>query len=161
MRNAIAKPDDALLLLLIADIEEGAYAEDAAASLGVSLATWRRWLEQGRRKTAMPIYRRLVKAVDAAEAKARVKASQQVFRKAPLSWLTKGPGKERGERPGWTAEVKPVLITQDNRSVNLLAHPETGHMLTHLLAVLERFPEARKAAVEALNNDSAPSSLTG
>ncbi len=76
----------------------------------------------------------------------------------PDLWLTKGPGKDRADSPGWSGVVKP-LVQVDNRSVNLLADPTSAALLQLLLAALAPFPEARRAALAALNGDPTPPRL--
>ena len=99
-------------------------------------------------------YRELVAAVAAAAAQARVTAELACFTEDPKTWLTKGPGRETAETPGWSGVVRPVVALTDNRSVNLLTDPTSSAILTMLLAALAPYPEARRAAIDALNQSA-------
>ena len=41
---------------------------------------------------------------------ARLVAETQALRKAPLSWLRFGPGRQTGRLPGWTDAVIPASV---------------------------------------------------
>ena len=139
---------------IVAYIRAGAYPAVAAEAAGVSAALFREWMERGAGRRATTRYREFRAAVVEAAAQARVTAELACFQDDPKTWLTKGPGRETQETPGWSGVVRPVVALTDNRSVNLLTDPTSSAILTMLLAALAPFPEARRAAIDALNQSS-------
>ncbi len=69
----------------------------------------------------------------------------------PKTWLRSGPGRERDDNPGWTTAVKPI-INLDNRSVNVLADPNMAALATLVMSALNKFPDAKRHVVAALNS---------
>jgi hypothetical protein len=136
---------------ITAYIRSGAYPQTAAEAAGVPAVVFRDWLNKGAKRRASPRYKELRAAVTEAAAQARVTAEMACFTDDPKTWLTKGPGRETAETPGWSGVVRPIVALTDNRSVNLLTDPTSSAILTLLLAALAPFPEARRAAVDALN----------
>src|SRR5262249_29497525 len=68
-------------------------------------------------------------------------------RRAPLSWLRYGPGRETGRMPGWTDPAKPRARRESgDKSFNRFQE-----MLPHLLEALSPFPEAREALADAVD----------
>jgi hypothetical protein len=137
---------------ITAYIRSGAYPAVAAEAAGVPAPVFRAWLARGDKPRAPAAYRDLRAAVTAAAAQARVTAELACFTDDPKTWLTKGPGRETAETPGWSGVVRPIVALTDNRSVNLLTDPTSSAILTLLLAALVPFPEARRAAIDALNS---------
>ena len=116
---------------IVAYIRAGAYPSVAAAAAGVPAAVFRAWLDRGSKPRAARKYRDLVAAVAAAAAQARVTAELACFQDDPKTWLTKGPGRETAETPGWSGVVRPVVALTDNRSVNLLTDPVSSAHTHH------------------------------
>lgn len=150
------RPTPEVTQTIAAYVRAGSFPEDAAEAAGVPLDTFRRWLDSARGRKPLPAYRDFLRALDTAAAQARVAASLAVHRDDPVKWLTKGPGKQTPDRPGWTREVKPLILAQDNRTVNLLADPGAAALIQTLLAALADHPEARKDVLRALNGDARP-----
>jgi len=136
---------------IAAYVRAGAYPTVAAEAAGVHAAVFRSWMEAGRAKRGARKYREFFAAVTEAVAQARVAAEMACFADDPKTWLTKGPGRETQDTPGWSGVVRPIVALTDNRSVNLLTDPTSSAILTMLLAALSPFPEARRAAIDALN----------
>jgi hypothetical protein len=134
---------------ITAYIRAGGFPHVAAEAAGIPRAVFERWLEQGKRPKAKPLYRMLHLAVLQARAQARLAAEMAALKDDPLAWLKSGPGRETAEGRGWTVPVKPV-VTQDNRTVNVLLEPQLMGLFAAVLQVLAPFPEARKAVAEAL-----------
>ena len=139
---------------IAAYIRAGAYPHTAAEAAGVPAAVFRSWMEHGAGRRGRAVYRTFHAAVTEAAAQARVTAELATFQDDPKTWLTKGPGRETQDTPGWSGVVRPVVALTDNRSVNLLTDPTSSAILTMLLAALALFPEARRAAIDALNQSS-------
>ncbi len=136
---------------IAAYVRAGAYPAVAAEAAGVPAAVFRAWMERGAGRRARAAYRAFRAAVIEASAQARVTAELACFTDDPKTWLTKGPGRETAETPGWSGVVRPVVALTDNRSVNLLTDPTSSALLTMMLAALAPYPEARRALIEALN----------
>jgi hypothetical protein len=136
---------------LVAYIRSGAYPGTAAQAAGIDRTTFERWLTLGAKRRGPRRYRELLRATTEAAAQARVTAELEVFHNDPKTWLTKGPGRETKDTPGWSGVVRPVVALTDNRTVNLLADPGAAALLNLLLAALAPYPEARRAAIDALN----------
>ena len=136
---------------IVAFIRAGAYPHTAAEAAGIPAALFRSWMEAGAKRKGRAVYRGFRAAVTEAAAQARVTAELACFTDDPKTWLTKGPGRETAETPGWSGVVRPVVALTDNRSVNLLTDPTSSALLTMLLGALSPFPEARRAAIDALN----------
>ena len=96
---------------LLMTIELGAYDYVAAEAIGIGKSTWSQWMRYGRRDDEAgedSIYRRFMLDVMQAQAKARMTVEMQVRRDNPEFWLTRGPGKTRPDRPGWTESIAVV-----------------------------------------------------
>ncbi len=140
---------------IAAYVRSGAYPGTAAEAAGVPREVFAQWMELGGKRRGPRRYREFRRAITEAAAQARVAAELAVFQDDPRTWLTKGPGRETADTPGWSGVVRPVVALTDNRSVNLLADPSASALLTMLLAALAPFPEARRAAIDALNGAAA------
>jgi hypothetical protein len=136
---------------IVAYIRSGAYPGTAAEAAGIPSEVFRQWMLLGSKRRGPRRFRSFRLAVSEAAAQARVTAELAVFTDDPRTWLTKGPGRETADTPGWSGVVRPVVALTDNRSVNLMADPASSALLTMLLAALSPFPDARRAAIDALN----------
>jgi hypothetical protein len=141
---------------IAAFVRAGGFAEIAAQAAGVPPELWKLWEQLGRKPRGPRKYRILMQQIDEAAAHARLMAEMEVHKTKPDLWLTRGPGKEREGRPGWSGVVKPLIALTDARSVNLLQDPQSAALIQLLLAALAPFPDARKAAVRALNGMDEP-----
>jgi hypothetical protein len=83
-------------------IELGAYDYIAAEAMGVSVASWHKYISVGSKSKPGTLFRRFFDDVTKAKAKARLLVEMQVRRDNPEFWLTKGPGRSRPGREGWT-----------------------------------------------------------
>ena len=69
----------------------------------------------------------------------------------PISLAPKRTRREQKTEQGWSQAPKPTYVSQtDNRSLNLLMHPEVLKLFSLVMQLLAPFPEARKAVAEAL-----------
>jgi len=148
------RPTPELTAQVAAFVRAGAFPHVAAAAAGVGAAVHDDWMRRAEGKRAARSFKGYRAAVLLAAAQARAAAELAVHQDKPELWLTKGPGKEKGNSPGWSGVVKP-LLTVDNRSVNLLADPGAAALIQVLLAALVPFPEARRAVLAALNGTAA------
>jgi hypothetical protein len=130
-------------------IRSGAFPHVAAEAEGVPQEVFERWLARGDAPRAGPRYRRFAANVRKAVAVARLRTEIRVLEKDPKFWLLSGPGKDRPGCRGWASAVK-VAAEAAPAGVNLFADPVLSGLLEALLAALAPFPEARKAAVQAL-----------
>lgn len=87
--------------MLVEAIRAGAFDWVAAEAAGIARRTFYEWLEKG--EAGQEPFARLAKDVRQARAAARIGAERTVYREHPITWLTKGPGRERAGAPGWTA----------------------------------------------------------
>ena len=124
----------------------GGFPHVAAVAAGIPLKTFAFWMKCGRARRPQPLYRDFYEKVQQAQAQARVTAEAQALKRAPLSWLRYGPGRETGRLPGWTDPVKPAKVERG-------PHPSIARMqelVEAMLSALEAFPEARAALADAL-----------
>jgi hypothetical protein len=142
---------DAIEHKILVWIRSGVYPHVAAEAEGIPQEVFQRWLAHGTRRQPPPSprYRRFAEHVRQAVAVGRMRVEIRVLEKDPKFWLLSGPGKERPDYPGWTTAVK-ALPPRDERVINLFADPVFAKLVETLLTALIPFPEARKAAVEAL-----------
>jgi len=129
-------------------VRAGGFPHVAAVAAGIPLKTFQSWLRCGKARRPQPLYLAFYEALCQAQAIARLAAETQALRRAPLSWLRYGPGRERGRLPGWTDPVKPAKIERG-------PHPSVGRMqelVTTMLEALDAFPEARAALADSLEH---------
>src|SRR5262245_30471305 len=112
-------------------VRAGGFPHVAAVAAGIPVKTFNSWMRWGGAKRPVPLYRDFREAVEQAQAIARLAAETQALRKAPLSWLRFGPGRETGKLPGWTDAVKPAK--QEKR---------IGMSVTHLRELIPIMLEA-------------------
>lgn len=89
--------DESLFEALAQELRDGADNGSAAAMLGVTCRTFRRWKARGEQDFEAgedTPYARLWQVFVRARGKAQGSASKRVFKENPLAWLTKGPGQE-------------------------------------------------------------------
>jgi len=90
---------------IISYIRAGAFDWVAAEANGIHRQTFWEWIKRGEDAHARPQterYAEFAYAVREARAEARLSAEVEVKRGEPLSWLMKGPGRDRPGEPGWT-----------------------------------------------------------
>ena len=131
------------------NVRAGSYPHVASEGAGVPRDVFEQWLEIGSKVTSNKKYKDFVDAIMQARALARISAEIKSHKDHPLHWLKCGPGKETPDYPGWTGLVKPQ-VTNDNRTVNFLLHPEMQSLVAAILQSLTAFPEARSAVAEVL-----------
>ena len=145
------KLTDAIEHKILVWIRSGVYPHVAAEAEGIARDVFERWLALGTRRKPPPgpRYRRFAENVLQAAAVGRLRVEIRALEKDPKFWLLSGPGKERPDNPGWTTALKAQPV-KDQRVMNLFEDPAFAKVIEALLAALIPFPEARKAAVEAL-----------
>jgi len=119
----------------------GSFAWVAAASAGISQATYFRWMRQGEANVAEVdaqnatfeergeetrvepnVYGRFYLEIKKASAQARRFVESKVMRDNPLAWLRYGPGRDRPGEPGWTDATKMEVTGKDGAPL----HPGAG-----------------------------------
>src|SRR5262249_30880288 len=135
-------------------IRAGAYPHVASAAAGLDPAVFAEWMRKGEKRRAVKAYREVAAAVRLAAAQARLVAEMEGLKTDPRTWLTEGPGKDAPGSAGWSGVVKPIVAVDNSKTVNLLADPSSAALISLLLAALAPYPEARKAAVAALNGEA-------
>lgn len=136
-------------------VKGGAFDWVAAEAAGVHRTTFRRWMSRGEiawqlqeAGKAVPedeaLYLDFYLKVQGAAAFARVVAEMQVRSEDPKWWLTKGPGKTRPGRPGWTDTV--IVETVDDRTQGGAGEVDEGELAARVLDIVER---ARRRKAEA------------
>jgi hypothetical protein len=141
------RPTPALQQTIAAYIRAGGFPHVAAEAAGVPRALFARWLRRGQRPKAAEDYRAFYQAILQARAQARLRAELAVFKARPLDWLRCGPGKETGDNPGWTGNVKAGSGSEE--MVSPLLQPAVQDLVAQMLVLLGPYPEAR-AAVAAV-----------
>jgi hypothetical protein len=127
---------------IVAYIRAGGFPHVAAAAVGASGRTVRRWL---RRRD--PACRAFAVAVRAAAAQARLRAELALLDAKPLDWLRYGPGKETAGRPGWTSAVR-AAARGTAGAVNALDAPEFRAFVAELSRLLADRPDVRDPLLE-------------
>lgn len=99
-RGSRALLTDAIEKEICDAVEAGAYLHVAAEAAGLTANTVARWLADER-----PRFREFQREISSAQARARMSAEKRMLINDPKTWLTRGPGRERGEagRPGWAS----------------------------------------------------------
>src|SRR5436309_2160636 len=133
---------------IVALVRAGGFPHVAAVAAGIPVKTFESWLRCGRARRPQPLYRDFYEAVQQALAQARLVAETQALRKAPLSWLRYGPGRQTGRLPGWTDAVKPPRMERHAFAASVQRMQE---LVSTMLDALEAFPEARAALAQALD----------
>src|SRR5262245_22073816 len=128
-------------------VRAGGFPHVAAVAAGIPVKTFNSWMRWGGAKRPVPRYRDFREAVEQAHAMARLVAEGEALRRAPLSWLRFGPGRESGRLPGWTDAVKPAR--QEKRIGMSVTH--LRELIPVMLAALDAFPDARAALTASLD----------
>lgn len=102
---------------ICAAIRAGAFPWVAAAMHHVHPTTFKGWMKDPR-----PAYTEFQEAVRQATAQARVVAEIEVKKSDPKFWLTKGPGRERPDEPGWS-DGRTELVGPNGGPVQIQAVP--------------------------------------
>jgi hypothetical protein len=91
---------------IVSYIRAGAFDWVAAEANGIDRQTFWEWIKRGEdthyARPSTEQYAQFAYAVREARAEARLSAEVEVKRGEPLSWLMKGPGRDRPGEPGWT-----------------------------------------------------------
>jgi hypothetical protein len=94
-----------IVRMVVAYIRAGAFDRVACEATGIAQQTFLRWMQQGDDDETARLDTsdsRFFREVRHARAEARLAAEVEVKRTEPLSWLMKGPGRERPGEPGWS-----------------------------------------------------------
>jgi hypothetical protein len=134
---------------LLAFVRAGVFPLVAAQAAGISRRTFLRWLRRGSRAGARQPYAGFVSELRKTAAMARAMSEVAVAKKDPKFWLTRGPGKQRANYPGWTGEVKAPPV-HPHTDAHWQSRAELAELCQRLMKALEGFPEARSAAARAL-----------
>jgi hypothetical protein len=137
---------------IVAYIRAGMWDYIAAEANGVNQDTFYEWIRRGEQtddRPPEPRFAEFAEAIRQARAEARGTSEVEVKREDPIVYLTKGPGRERPGRPGWTS-VGDGQTAQATTTVNVLIAPQWITIRTELLQTLEAFPEARAAIAHVL-----------
>jgi hypothetical protein len=138
---------------LLGAIHNGVYAHVAAEVAGIPRHVFLDLMRRGRRQRQGPSHDLWLK-VEEAKAIARAKAEMDVRQNDVRFWLRYGPGKEIDGGPAWSAAP-----ADEKEQQSLLANREFNQLVSWLLRLLEPFPDARRAIVQAVrsrNKQGAP-----
>lgn len=122
-----SKRTDATVNKIVKSIEAGAFAHVAAQAAGIGRSTFYRWLDEDAE---------FRDKVEAAAARARLKAEALVFRDKPMAWLRYGPGKTKVDAEGWTEPTKVELSGPGGSPLN--SGPDLSRLSTEELEQLHR-----------------------
>lgn len=130
-------------------IRRGTYKHVAAMACGISPSTLYRWLRD-------PSQKDVREQLYAVEAAARADAEHRIFAEKPSLWLTRGPGRDRGDpdQPGWTLAPKEIRI--EGAIEHSAAVPDTSRLSEaerrQLLEITSKMlPGARRGEVIAID----------
>jgi hypothetical protein len=153
-RSDDAKLTPAIQKQICALIISGGFPHIAAEACGISKESFEQWCALGQQKSQRhkpkDKFRLFWHELCKARAIARLNAEVAIKENDPKTWLRSGPGREREDNPGWTTAVKPI-INLDNRSVNVLADPNMAALVTLVMSALNKFPDAKRQVIAALN----------
>jgi hypothetical protein len=126
-------------------ILEGAYDWVAARAAGIHKDTFYFWLQRG--EAGESPYSDFSDAIDHARAVARRGAEAAVKQDDPLSWLMKGPGRERPGEPGWASpsDTRQTEAVQGSGPT----WAQWAALQAQLLAILLKYPDVHQAAAQA------------
>lgn len=128
-------------------IRAGAFPHVAAEAAGIPQRVFERWLRYGQARQPAEEYRVFAAEVMQARAHARALAEADARKRAPVTWLRSGPGRESDGKPGWTGMVRPApLASPEAPGYN----ERVWKIFPRLLDALAPFPEARMAAAAVL-----------
>lgn len=127
-------------------IEQGVYDYVAAEAMGITNWTWQNWLRRGEedwkagRKTN---YVRFFLDVRTAQSRGRLIAELEARRDSVQFWLTRGPGRTRPGRPGWTETItvagdEEMPLELNVNADNSLSQPSSIQDLARTLVVMEQ-----------------------
>lgn len=130
-------------------LQQGAYYNSAAESIGIPEKTLAEWGKKGRRDLDSGIdsvYSRFTLDVRKSIAKARVRCEIQIHQTDPRKWLSLGPGRIFGNQ--WaeekTHEPEPEVIEMELKETLKLEHVDTG------MTVANIDPKTELETIEAL-----------
>jgi hypothetical protein len=149
MPNTIYVVSDELVDKVCSYIRSGAFPEVACEACGIPVHVYRKWMQKANSKGSRKIFRQFRDAIIEASATARIYAEIAVFKDDPKTWLSKGPGRERHDMPGWTQPTRPILV-RDADNASILASPEWNAVWSVVLLALDSFPDARQALIKHL-----------
>ncbi len=132
---------------ILSFIRGGGFPEVASEAAGIPHEVFNRWRRRGERRGAEPRFRAFALAVRQAIAQARLRAEVEVYKDRPLDWLRSGPGREMGDRPGWTGNAR-ARTGKTGAEVDVLAMPELRELILRFLEAVEPHPEAHAALAE-------------
>jgi hypothetical protein len=135
---------------ILGGIRAGAYPFVAAEAFGVPKRLFDKWLSQANQASRRPRFRWFANRAREAAAVARLLIETAIYKEDPKTWLIHGPGRETGERPGWSVSVKPADETAE--FTNALCVPEIMRLLNKIIETVQRFPEARDAVTKMVND---------
>jgi len=115
-------------------IRLGAYAYIVAEAAGINSSTWNAWLAKGAESEPGTIHRKFHDDVMRAQSRARMLAELEVKRSDPKFWLTRGPGKARLGRPGWT---ETLAVTGDEGAAPIQSSSREMATANDLAATLQ------------------------
>ena len=144
-------------------IRAGSFPVIAAASCGISPATFYRWQAEGRKKGGRKKYREFWDMIWQAVAVARVAAEIAVFRDNPLAYLTRGPGKRvwHPDHPedAWRDDLELSIRAAVQLSGNMKQKSEIVNRpapISHLAHAFLLLEEMGLRPANALQADSTP-----
>jgi hypothetical protein len=137
----------ALQTQIVAFIRAGGYPHVAAEAAGLPRDVFERWMKRGQRSDAPAAYRAFARAVQEAQAQARLHAEPTTMTDKPLDWLKAGPGKDSAANPGWTNPGKPrdASAAKTNKAEQLQVWCAVLDLLGRCVERLAPYPEARIA----------------
>jgi hypothetical protein len=132
---------------ILSFIRGGGFPEVASEAAGIPHEVFNRWRRRGEKRGAASRYRAFALAVRQAIAQARLRAEVEVYKDRPLDWLRNGPGRETGDRPGWTGNARARTGTV-SAEMDVFAMPEVRELILRFLEAVEPHPEAHAALAE-------------
>jgi hypothetical protein len=134
----------------ISYIRAGAFDWVAAEANGVGRFIFWEWIKRGEDTHSVrpptEQYAQFAQAVREARAEARLSAEVEVKRGEPLSWLMKGPGRDRSGEPGWASPSDTHQVEAAQSSGPTWA--QWAALRTQLLAILLKYPDVHQAAAQ-------------
>jgi hypothetical protein len=115
--SGLVKMSPATEASIINMIMAGAFPTTAAKAHGIGPTTWWEWRKKGKEGKAP--YKDFERKISIAESMARVTAEVEVKKTDPKFWLTRGPGRDRGDPndPGWTDRQSIEVTGTDGRAL--------------------------------------------
>lgn len=105
-------------------LQTGTYQWVAAQACGIDPGTFQDWMRKGNAPDAPEPYATFAREVNRVHAIVRANVESNVAHRNPEYWLTRGPGRSKPGRPGWTDAPLEVEESDEERAIDQLSYEQ-------------------------------------